>query len=163
METRVSVKSMLDTRRYLNSVILLKMKNMVMVIIFVVFLWVLPLSNWCTAAGIVESSMHRIKVIHLPPKDKARIKGDTAEMVEDELERIFVRVVMSQWASHSIFLLIPRYSGYARWRGLKAASGETHTIHIKTDTILVLEPAILNTSLLSLGLHSAFNPGPNAP
>jgi hypothetical protein len=105
---------------------------------------------------------HRIKAIHLPIKDKARIKGDRAEMVEDYLERRFARVVMSLWGrevNDIPKLFIRRTSRAVRWPAVMPESevegsgpGKPHNPY-EDDIILVfkLEPAVLNT--LNLGIR----------
>ena len=103
--------------------------------------------------GIVEPSMRHTEMIHPPPKDKVRIKGDTAAMVEDELERISVWVfiavldtlglagdVLAHPTAQQLCLMV-------RFEGSEYAN--PHNPY-EDNTVLVLEPAVLN--LLSLGL-----------
>ncbi|KAG1844950.1 hypothetical protein DFJ58DRAFT_801710 [Suillus subalutaceus] len=108
--------------------------------------------------GIVESSTRRIKAIHLPPKDKAKIKANAAGMVEDELERRFARVVMSPWGREESD--IPKPSIRKTSRGVVVmpdgevegdGSGKPHNPY-EDDIVLVVEPAVLDTLSLGMGL-----------
>ncbi|KAG1877423.1 hypothetical protein F4604DRAFT_1757510 [Suillus subluteus] len=110
------------------------------------------------STGIVESSTRRIKAIHLPPKDKAKIKANAAGMVEDELERRFARVVMSPWGREESD--IPKPSIRKTSRGVVVmpdgevegnGSGKPHNPY-EDDIVLVVEPAVLDTLSLGMGL-----------
>ncbi|KAG2066082.1 hypothetical protein BDR04DRAFT_1107344 [Suillus decipiens] len=110
------------------------------------------------STGIVESSTRRIKAIHLPPKDKAKIKGDAAEMVEDELERRFARVVMSPWGREESDIPMPSIRKTSRGAVIMpdgevkgSGTGKPHNPY-EDDIILVLEPAVLDTLGLGMGL-----------
>lgn len=115
----------------------------------------LPLTH---STGIVESSTRRIKAIHLPMKDKAKIKGDRAEMVEDELERRFARVVMSPWGREESDIPKPSIRKTSRGAVVMpdgevegSGPGKPHNPY-EDDIVLVLEPAVLNTLSLGMGL-----------
>lgn len=110
------------------------------------------------STGIVESSTRRVKAIHLPPKDKAKIKANAAETVEDELERRFARVVMSPWGREESD--IPKPSIRKTSRGVVVmpdgevegnGSGKPHNPY-EDDIVLVVEPAVLDTLSLGMGL-----------
>lgn len=110
------------------------------------------------STGIVESSTRRIKAIHLPPKDKAKIKGDAAEMVEDELERRFARVVMSPWGREESDIPKPSIRKTSRGAVIMpdgevegSGTGKPHNPY-EDDIVLVLEPAVLDTLSLGMGL-----------
>lgn len=110
------------------------------------------------STGIVESSTRRIKAIHLPPKDKAKIKGDTAEMVEDELERRFARVVMSPWGREENDIPKPFIRKTSRGAVVMpdgevegSGPGKPHNPY-EDDIVLVLEPTVLDTLSLGMGL-----------
>jgi hypothetical protein len=115
----------------------------------------LPLTH---STGIVESSTRRIKAIHLPLKDKAKIRADPAEMVEDELERRFARVVMSPWGREEND--IPKPSIRRTSRGTVVmpdgevegnGTGKPHNPY-QDDIVLVVQPAVLDTLSLGMGL-----------
>jgi hypothetical protein len=115
----------------------------------------LPLTH---STGIVESSTRRIKAIHLPMKDKAKIKGDRVEMVEDELERRFARVVMSPWGREESDIPKPSIRKTSRGAVVMpdgevegSGPGKPHNPY-EDDIVLVLEPAVLNTLSLGMGL-----------
>ncbi|KAG0698703.1 hypothetical protein DFH29DRAFT_940358 [Suillus ampliporus] len=115
----------------------------------------LPLTH---STGIVESSTRRIKAIHPPPKDKAKIKGDTAEMVEDELERRFARVVMSPWGREESDIVKPSIRKTSRGAVVMpdgeiegSGPGKPHNPS-EDDIVLVVEPAVLDTLSLGMGL-----------
>ncbi|KAG1735457.1 hypothetical protein EDB19DRAFT_1724597 [Suillus lakei] len=110
------------------------------------------------STGIVESSTRRIRAIHPPPKDKAKIKGDTAEMVEDELERRFARVVMSPWGREESDIPKPSIRKTSRGAVVMpdgevegSGSGKPHNPY-EDDIVLVVEPAALDTLSLGMGL-----------
>lgn len=108
--------------------------------------------------GIVESSTRRIKAIHPPPKDKANIKGDSAEMVEDELERRFARIVMSPWGREECDIPSPSIRKTSRGVVIMpngevegSGSGKPHDPY-KDDIVFVVEPAVLDKLSLGMGL-----------
>ncbi|KAG1720267.1 uncharacterized protein EDB91DRAFT_1178270 [Suillus paluster] len=110
------------------------------------------------STGIVESSTRRIKAIHPPPKDKAKIKGDTAEMVEDELERRFARVVMSPWGREESDIVKPSIRKTSRGAVVMpdgevegSGPGKPHNPY-EDDIVLAVEPAVLDMLSLGMGL-----------
>jgi len=115
----------------------------------------LPLTH---TTGIVESSTRRIKAIHPPQKDKAKIKGDSAEMVEDELERRFARVVMSPWGREECDIPSPIIRKTSRGVVVTpngevegSGSGKPHNPY-EDDIVLVVEPATLDKLSIGMGL-----------
>jgi hypothetical protein len=108
--------------------------------------------------GIVESSTRRIKAIHPPPKDKAKIKDDSAEMVEDELERRFARIVMGPWGREECDIPSPSIRKTSRGAVIMpngevegSGPGKPHNPY-EDDIVLVVEPSVLNRLSLGMGL-----------
>ncbi|OAX42062.1 hypothetical protein K503DRAFT_684123 [Rhizopogon vinicolor AM-OR11-026] len=115
----------------------------------------LPLTH---TTGIVESSTRRIKAIHPPPKDKAKIKGDSAEMVEDELERRFARIVMGPWGREECDIPSPSIRKTSRGAVVLpngeiegSGPGKPHNPY-EDDIVLVVVPAVLDNLSLGMGL-----------
>lgn len=108
--------------------------------------------------GIVESSTRRIKAIHPPPIAKAKIKGDSAEMVEDELERRFARIVMCPWGREECDIPNPSIRKTSRGTVVMpngdiegSGPGKPHNPY-KDDIVLVVEPAMVDKLSLGMGL-----------